>query len=267
MKKFFFTVLIIMSYSIAIAQDFHLTAMTGISNYQGDLQPNFFTFQQANIAFGVGALYEINERFNLRANITFGKIKGDDKNYARNTSRNLSFSSPLTDIHLGVEYDILNSYEKAFVPYVFAGLSVFHYNPSTSDSAGLGLVFLQPLGTEGQGFTGKNKYKLTQLSLPFGAGVKYSISDNVMLRFEIGFRKTFTDYLDDVSSTYANPSTLLANNGPLALSISYRSDELPGGSKYYPYPNRIRGNPKLKDWYYFAGLGVSFRLSNRNNGY
>ena len=265
MKKIFFAILLITGFSIANAQDFHLTAFAGISNYQGDLQPKFFTLQQANLAFGVGGLYEVNEKLYIRGNISFGKIKGDDKRYTRNYTRNLSFSSPITDLHLGVEYDILNSYERKLVPYVFAGLSLFHFNPSTSDSAGLGLVFLQPLGTEGQGFTGKNKYKLTQLSLPFGAGAKYSISDNVKLRLEIGFRKTFTDYLDDVSSTYANPASMLANNGPLALSISYRTDELPGGSKGYPYPNRIRGNPKLKDWYYFAGVGVSFRLSGNND--
>ncbi len=248
-----------------MAQDFHLTAFTGISNYQGDLQPKGFTFQQANAAIGVGALYEVNERLYLRANVTFGKIKGDDKRYARNASRNLSFSSPITDIHLGVEYDILNSYERAFVPFVFTGLSIFNFNPSTQDSAGLGQVFLQPLGTEGQGFNGTNKYKRTQLAIPFGAGVKYSVSDNVKIRLEIGFRKTFTDYLDDVSTVYANPAALAANNGPLALSISYRTDELPGSSKSYPGPNRIRGNPKQKDWYYFAGIGVSFRISTDNN--
>jgi hypothetical protein len=262
MKKIFLIAFILLSFSIVKAQDFHLTAFAGISNYQGDLQPKFFTFKQANFAVGIGGLYEVTERLYVRGNVSFGKIQGDDKRYTRNASRNLSFSSPLTDIHLGVEYDILNSYERTLVPYVFLGLSAFHFNPSTVDSGGLGTVFLQPLGTEGQGYDGKKKYKLTQLSLPFGVGGKYSVSDNVKIRFEIGFRKTFTDYLDDVSSTYANPASLLANNGPLALSISYRTDELPGGSKGYPGPNRIRGNPKLKDWYYFAGFGVSFRLSS-----
>ena len=260
-KKIFTLYLSLLSFTVLIAQDFHLTAFAGISNYQGDLQPKYFTFRQANAAIGFGGLYEVNERLYLRANVSFGKVQGDDKRYSRNASRNLSFSSPVTDIHLGVEYDILNSYERTFVPFVFAGISVFNFKPSTQDSAGLGQVFLQPLGTEGQVFNGSNKYKLTQLALPFGGGVKYSISDNVKIRFEMGFRKTFTDYLDDVSSVYANPAALAANNGTLALSISYRTDELPGYSKYYPGSNRIRGNPKLKDWYYFAGVGVSFRLS------
>lgn len=263
-KRLFSLFLLIFSFTVVKSQDFHLTAFAGISNYQGDLQPKFFTFQQANAAIGIGGLYEVNERLYLRANVSFGKVKGDDKRYSRNASRNLSFSSPIVDIHLGAEYDILNSYERAFVPFVFTGISVFNFNPSTQDSAGLGQVFLQPLGTEGQGFNGTNKYKLTQLALPFGGGIKYSVSDNVKFRLEMGFRKTFTDYLDDVSTGYANPAALLANNGSLALSISYRTDELPGYGKGYPGPTRIRGNPKLKDWYYFAGIGVSFRLSTDN---
>ncbi len=263
-KKIFSLILLIFSFTILLAQDFHLTAFTGISNYQGDLQPKFFTLKQASAAIGVGALYELNERFYLRANVSFGKVKGDDKRHTRNASRNLSFSSPIVDIHLGAEFDILNSYERKFVPFVFAGISVFNFKPSTQDSAGLGQVFLQPLGTEGQGLNGTDKYKLTQLALPFGGGVKYSFSDNVKIRLEMGFRKTFTDYLDDVSKGYANPAALLANNGPLALSISYRTDELPGYSKGYPGSTQIRGNPKAKDWYYFAGIGVSFRISTDN---
>jgi len=264
-KKIFSLFLSVFSFTILIAQDFHLTAFTGVSNYQGDLQPGFFTFRQANAAIGFGALYEVSERLYVRANVSFGKIRGDDKRYARNTSRNLSFSSPIVDFHIGAEYDILNSYERMFVPFVFTGISVFNFNPSAQDSAGLGQVFLRPLGTEGQGFNGSNKYRLTQMALPFGAGVKYSVSDNVKIRLEMGFRKTFTDYLDDVSTVYANPAALLANNGALAVSISYRTDEISVHSKSYPGPNRIRGNPKLKDWYYFAGIGVSFRLSSDSN--
>lgn len=260
-RKILGLLLLVSCFMVVKSQDFHITAFTGVSNYQGDLQPKFFAFQQANFAIGIGGLYEVNEQLYLRGNVSFGKIKGDDKRYSLNTSRNLSFSSPIVDIHLGAEYDILNSYERTFVPFVFTGISIFNFNPSTQDSGGLGQVFLRPLGTEGQGFNGKNKYKLTQLALPFGGGVKYSVSDNVKIRLEMGFRKTFTDYLDDVSSTYANPAALLANNGSLAFSISYRTDEMPGGSKSYPGPNRIRGNPKLKDWYYFAGIGVSFRIS------
>src|SRR4051812_5785383 len=103
MKKLLLIPWILLSFTIAKAQRLHLTLSGGTSNYAGDLQPKQFTYQQASAAFGFGVLYEITPKLYARANITFGKIKGDDKVSAVNVSRNLSFSSPLTDIHLGVE--------------------------------------------------------------------------------------------------------------------------------------------------------------------
>src|SRR5690606_26008907 len=152
----------------------------------------------------------------LRANVTVGKVNGDDKVSGLYLNRNLSFSSPVTDIHLGLEYDLLNSYERSVVPFVFGGISVFRFNPSTVDITVV-KVFLQPLGTEGQGYyLGREKYDLTSFAIPFGAGAKLSLSENIKVRFEVGFRKTMTDYIDDLSTTYADQSELLLNNGPRA---------------------------------------------------
>jgi hypothetical protein len=263
MKHLFLGTLILLSFNFAKSQNLlHLTAFAGVSNYQGDLQDKKFTFEQAGAAFGVGMLYEISEQLYFRGNVTFGKINGDDKKTGKNAGRNLSFSSPVTDIHLGMEYELLNPYERSLVPFIFTGISVFHFNPSTVDYIG-GVVKLQPLGTEGQGFyQGRTKYNLTQIAIPFGGGVKYSVSEDVKLSFEIGFRKTFTDYLDDVSTTYADKALLLGNNGQKAVDLSYRGDEVSGGSKTYPTANSQRGNPDSKDWYYYTGVGVSFRLTN-----
>src|SRR4051794_26208093 len=113
MKKLLLLAGILLSFTIAKAQRVHFTLFGGTGNYAGDLQPKQFTFQQASAAFGFGALYEITPKLYARANITFGKMKGDDKVSGVDFDRNLSFSSPLTDIHLGVEYDLLNSYDRA----------------------------------------------------------------------------------------------------------------------------------------------------------
>ncbi len=260
MNRLFLSAIILLSCNMAKAQYFHLSLFTGICNYQGDLQPKEFTFQQSKVAYGVGVLYELSDQLNLRANVTFSKIQGADKNYEINKSRNLSFSSPLTDIHLGLEYDFKNSYDYALTPFIFGGASFCLFDPSTIDSTG-GEVFLQPLGTEGQGFyQGRSKYNLTQFAIPIGVGLKYSFSENIKLRFEIGYRKTFTDYLDDVSSQYVDRALLLANNGARAVDLAFRGDEL---DKKYTYPNNAkRGNPNRKDAYYFIGLGMSFRLSD-----
>jgi len=72
---------------------------------------------------------------------------------------------------------------------------------------------------------GRKKYGLTQLSIPFGGGVKMALSDDINLRLEVGLRKLFTDYLDDVSTTYADEDELRANNGQLAVDYAFRGDD------------------------------------------
>ncbi|MEO5889220.1 MAG: DUF6089 family protein [Ferruginibacter sp.] len=264
MKGLFLGVIILLNFSTAKSQKVHLTLFTGITNYQGDLQSRRFTFQQANGAIGAGLLYEISPKLYARGNLTFGKIKGNDKISGTDPIRNLSFSSPVTEIHLGLEYDILNSYKRSLVPYVFGGIAGFHFNPSALDSVG-NKVFLQPLGTEGQGFfRGREKYNLHSLAIPFGAGIKLALTENIRVRFEVGLRKTFTDYLDDLSTTYAGQEELLFNNGQQAVDLAFRGDEDKIGLNYPP-SNSIRGNPRSKDWYYFTGIGVSFRLSPQFN--
>jgi hypothetical protein len=72
-------------------------------------------------------------------------------------------------------------------------------------------------------------------------------------------RKTFTDYLDDVSKSYADRDALLAVRGPKAVELAYRSDELPGGG-VYPKEGEQRGTPTEKDWYYLTGISVELKL-------
>jgi|SRR5688572_23254237 hypothetical protein len=265
MKGFIAIGLLMLSCSLSQAQNVHVTLFGGVSNYQGDLQAKRFTFQQAKPAFGAGILYEFSPKLYGRANVTFGKVEGNDKLSNTYAVRNLSFSSSITDVHLGLEYDLLNSYNHSLVPFIFGGVSVFHFNPSALDTAGQ-RVYLQPLGTEGQGFfQGREKYNLTSWALPFGGGLKFSLSENVKVRFELGLRKTMTDYLDDVSTTYADQNELLANNGQQAVDLAFRGDEDKNG-QVYPPVNTARGNSGSKDWYYFTGLGVSFRLKPKYDG-
>ncbi|MBC7628881.1 DUF6089 family protein [Ferruginibacter sp.] len=265
MKQIFFCLLLLLSVVFTRAQRMLVTTFAGISNYQGDLQDKKFTFNQAHLAAGIGLAYEVTDQLYIMAGFKAGKISGDDKKLNKNASRNLNFSSPVTEFHAGLEYDLINLKEQDLTPYLFAGLAIFHFNPSTLDTAG-NKVFLQPLGTEGQGFYhGRKKYNLTQLSIPFGAGVKMALNNNVRISFEIGLRKTFTDYLDDVSTTYADKNLLLLNNGQRAVDMAFRGGELKTGL-VYPGAGSIRGNAQSKDWYYFTGLTVGFRLNSGNSG-
>lgn len=269
MKKLFFYLTFLLPVSSIQAQRVWLTTFAGISNYQGDLQDKKFTFQESHLAVGIGAAYEITSQLYLTGNIKIGKLSGDDKNESKNVSRNLNFTTAVSEFHLGVEYDLLNLNERPLTPYLFAGIAVYHFNPYTFDSVGK-KTYLQPLGTEGQGFyNGREKYNLTQISIPFGGGIKLAINENIRIGFEIGLRKLFTDYIDDVSSTYADKALLIANNGQRAADLAFRGDELKTGL-LYPAAGARRGNPGSKDWYYFSGISVSFRLgaaaNNRNGG-
>lgn len=265
MRNIFIILLVTVAAVSAKAQKIHISAFGGFSNYQGDLQDKRFTLNQSHAAFGAGLLYEISDKFSVRGNVTFGKVSGDDKYNAKNAVRNLSFSSPVTDIHLGLEYFIIDPYAHRLSPYVFAGISRFSFNPSATDTNGL-KVFLEPLSTEGQGFyQGRKKYKLSQFSIPFGGGVKFSLSDNIRVGLEVGLRKTNTDYLDDVSTTYVDQAVLFAYKGAPTVELAFRGDELKTGLPY-PADGAQRGSPKSKDWYYFSGLTLSFRLNGNNNG-
>jgi Domain of unknown function (DUF6089) len=247
------------------AQKINVTGFAGIGNYQGDLQDKPFTFSQSHFAGGVGVRYDVTSHFAARAAVTFGKVSGDDKYNSKNASRNLSFSSGITDVHIGVEYNIFNLEERSFTPYIFTGISYYHFNPYAIDTFGR-KVFLQPLSTEGQGFyQNRKKYLLNQFAIPFGGGVKYALNDDVQVGFEIGMRKTNTDYLDDVSTTYADEFLLQSNRGQQAVQMAFRGDELKTGLTY-PVAGSQRGSAKSKDWYYFSGFTISYRLQGGNNG-
>lgn len=260
----FFLILLSTIPFLASAQKLQVTVFGGFSNYQGDLQDKRFTMSQAHPAFGAGLLYDITDKLSARANITLGKVSSDDKKSAKNAVRNLSFSSPVTDMHLGLEYSLFSLYERSLTPYIFAGVSYFSFNPSAKDTAG-NKVFLQPLSTEGQGFyQDRKKYSLNQFAIPFGGGVKFALSENIRLAFEIGMRKTNTDYLDDVSTTYVDEFLLFVNRGQQAVDMSFRGDELKTGLNY-PAEGTQRGSAKSKDWYYFSGINLAIRL-NGNGG-
>lgn len=261
MKVLFFSFALFMVALSANSQGFHIDLFAGTSNYQGDLQSKRFTFNQAHFAGGLGFSYDLSQRLAVRAGFKIGKISGDDQ-YGRNRSRNLSFSSQLTEGDIDFQYFITPLGAHSLTPYVFAGLALYHYNPYTFDSTGK-KYYLQPLSTEGEGFVaGRKMYSLTQIGIPFGGGVKLALSDNLNVGVELGFRKLFTDYLDDVSTTYVDKSLLLANRGQKAVELAYRGDEIKGGSLVYPNAGAQRGNPGSKDWYYFTGVTLSFRIGN-----
>lgn len=266
MKKVFFLSFLFLSHA-AFAQ-FHMGVFLGGTNYIGDL--NDKPYKRTKGAFGLSLNYEVSDRVMLRTGFNLGKVEGGDQfsgSEFQKENRNLSFQSSISEFNLIGELTAFNLNNIRWSPYAFAGIAVYHFNPYVRDSSGA-KIFLKPLSTEGEGLTAypdRKPYSLTQFAIPFGGGIKYNINDNVRLGLEVGFRRLFTDYLDDVSSSFVDEQTLLAERGPRAVQYSYRGDEVPGEYPLYPdtgYPAKDvqRGNVKTKDWYYFTGLHLTFRL-------
>jgi len=238
----------------------------GISYYLGDLNTTHFN---NSLPFGgIVIRKNIDRRFSYKAELLYLNIAADDRNDASDTiaiDRDLHFRSPVYELSGQIEFNFLpfeaGNALYTWTPFVYTGLSFFHFNPQAENKEGL-WVNLQELGTEGQGSTSfpeRTKYPLAQLAIPLGGGLKIAINPSFNIILEYGVRKTFTDYLDDVSKTY--PQT---NGGDIAdiTNASYEMSD-PSGTHV---AGEQRGNPDKKDWYSFAGITLSFKLNNNTKG-
>ncbi|MCS7296880.1 MAG: DUF6089 family protein [Bacteroidia bacterium] len=239
----------------------------GITNYKGDLDDDF-TLKFTRPGFGFGLFYNFHPHLRLRAAFTQGWIGAADSisvNRFRKW-RNLHFRSHLTEFSLQFIYEFFASpriyrYRPQFSPFIFGGVAVFNFDPRAKASDGK-WYRLQPLGTEGQFLNDPSRsypkpYALTQVSIPMGIGGRWRLSDQWDLWFEIGLRKTFTDYLDDVSDRYAPLDLMAAQMGPIAAELSDRSGYRAQGSSGFE-ANDVRGFVNQDDWYVYTGFTVSY---------
>ncbi|WP_046244875.1 DUF6089 family protein [Hymenobacter terrenus] len=269
---------------------FSLNAM----NYFGDVTPvtNFtsFRFGATRVGAGVSITRRFYPRISGRFGLSYGRISGDDSQAANKDdpdarfryNRNMSFRNDILEASGVVIVDLIenrNNYLKRpdFVPYVFAGLAGFYHNPKGLAANG-DYVALADLKTEGQ----DKAYSKTQFSIPFGGGVRYRINRNFDASLEIGWRKTFTDYLDDVGGKYAAAGKLIT---PAQAYFGGGNPEAylaapPGGGTFdngsgitrtragdfagFDAPGNTRGDKGNKtDWYIVTGVTLSYILTPR----
>ncbi|WP_298301811.1 DUF6089 family protein [Hydrotalea sp.] len=236
----------------------------GVSAYLGDLIQGSPAFKQVSPDVMGGATYDLGEKIRYRLGLSLLGVKGNDALSPRADlrDRNLNFKSFVWEVSNMMEYDILDRNIYNIVPYVFGGFGLFHFNPTTYDRNG-NKVYLHDVGTEGQYLNqpGYPKpYHRMQLNIPFGAGVRYEVSNAFAVGFEFNYRILFTDYLDDVSTPKYATDALIAAGQLEAASLSFRGDEVSPGVK--PPLYRPRGNPHYKDSYYSFQVTFSVRLDN-----
>jgi opacity protein-like surface antigen len=194
---------------------FEVGVMGGFSNYSGELVNSIVDVKHMHLAGAIFGRYNMNKYLTFRLQVALGTISGDDKDSKvdKDVLRNLHFRSPLTEFGLMGEFNLMGynpvGHGKMFSPYAFLGISIFNFNPKAKHfdpNRGEEWVPLQPIHTEGQGsstFPNRKPYSRTQVSVPLGLGFKFAVHSNLNIGFEIGFRATRSDHLDDVGDTYA----------------------------------------------------------------
>ena len=238
----------------------------GVMNYIGDLN-NQSVLSPLHGAGSVGLRTRLDSRWAVRVEVAYGSISCEKDYIVR---RNLSFRSDIFEFAALAEFNFRpfgpGATESAWTPYIFGGIGVFHYNPMaqyTDNEGNAQWVELQPLNTEGQGtslYPERRPYALVQLCMPFGVGVKVRFNKTFSMTAEYGFRMTWSDYLDDVSTTYVGCELLEAEvlEGAMAARMADRSNDVESG-----YVNAVgikRGDDALKDWYAFLKVSVGVNL-------
>ncbi|MFM7218081.1 MAG: DUF6089 family protein [Bacteroidota bacterium] len=267
-------------------QRFEFSVGAGVSNFLGELGganqigTNYFKdleWSMTRFALAAGIRYKLSNYFALNSHLTYGRVSGDDKLTTEKfrSYRNLNFFSDIYEFNVNFEgafqqeqighrYRLrkvrgVRGYE--LYMYGFVGLGVFYYDPKTEYNGSV--VRLKPLGTEGQGYVStRSEYKNFGVCIPVGIGFKYTIDRYWGLGLELGIRKTFTDYIDDVSTTYFDFSSY-SNVDPLAVQLADRSDN---SEPYITAPGQQRGDPRDKDSYMFAIFSVNYKLKTGRGG-
>jgi hypothetical protein len=272
-------------------QRYEFSIGAGVSNFLGDLggadQIGTHYFKDlewtlTRFAAAVGLRYKLSEFFALNSHLTYGRVSGDDKltkEFFRNY-RNLNFFSDIFEFNVNFEgafqqeqighrYRLrrvkgIRAYE--IYTYAFAGVGFFYFDPKTTFNGAT--VRLRPLGTEGEGLVETRKeYSPLQFCIPLGLGFKYTIDRKWGVGLEVGIRKTFTDYIDDVSTTYYDLQKFIDEYGfEKGYYVYSLADRSSGARPQITAAGAQRGDPRYKDSYMFAIFSLNYKLrTGRNN--
>jgi len=302
LKKHIFvlvTILLGVSSSLTAQYRWDFGVNLGASNYLGEIggqeetrRDFVFDMKLNRTQYVVGgfARYKFSPQLAVNVGLNYGQIKGNDsnsKNPAR-VARNLSFRNNIIELtgrmELTLFYDNDVSgrgyYNPDFRIYGFVGAGVMKHNPKVRYTGPLEqfngeVIELQPLQTEGV------EYNLWQFTLPAGIGLYFTHKKVHRFGWEIGYRTTFTDYLDDVSTTYPNMDEVSQDNVDLAMGLSNRTDaESLGNAAVYAAeydldvpnagsfaPGEKRGDVTNNDGYLFTQFSYSYVIKGRSSFY
>ncbi len=263
-----------------------------MANYLGDIGGGASTRKDfvsdmklgtTRMAGGGFARLKLMPRISIQGGFDYGHIEGDDKLSANpeRQHRNLNFKNNIFEMNVIAQYFFINmtdlghtySYRNDFRAYIGLGIAGYHDNPKTLD----GGIPLQPLQTEGV------NYSLWGVSVPAQVGCYFTINKRYRIGWDMTWRTTFTDYLDDVSGKYANPKVIgttaaaLADRtnelypnptvAQLAIEANYGWQKVISKDGVVSYQGQKRGDPTHKDSYIFSTFNASYALRGKSSFY
>ena len=234
----------------------------GVSYYMGDLNP-LLPFAQSQLQYGGLVRFNYNNRWTFRFDYSRATVTASDEVIKWRPERMLNFTSKINDFSLTAEFNFLEYYtgnpKKNVSPYIFGGISVFQYTAFAN--VGDQLVDLSNYLTEGpedpnakwyDKMFGKNSP--IGVSIPFGMGVKFSLSRHIAATVEWRMQKTFTDYLDDVATVYPEQHAVYTFEDGSTYDLTDPSD-----NNYKP--GQQRGNSAFNDWFGMARVSLTWKFN------
>jgi len=248
-----------------ICQTNEIGLFAGGSIFNGDVGGTSLEsiHQRTKPAFGFSYKNNINYYLTINLMIKRGELYANDQNSNElfDLTRNLNFKSHITEFGIITELNFRPflsrdaDYKKT--PFMFIGISTYAFNPKTKDSNGVWRN-LRAVGTEGQhndNYPGREPYKLSGMAIPFGLGYKLRASNVLTINLSLGWRITFSDYIDDVSTTYVDNNIFNEIDAALADNSYTGMSE---GSQ--------RGNPYNNDKYGFFGISILYSIKDKVEG-
>jgi hypothetical protein len=236
-------------YAIRNQRKYILSAGTGVSTYYGDfVNPGVILKPQFNLNAGIMKFMTPN--ISVRAELNWFLLSGSDLTASEKgrSLRGLAFHSSCFELSAVGMYNLYansNRYYRRpnYNIYAFGGIGLLYFNPK-GDYNGKSYA-LEPLHTEGKSYS-----RLTPV-IPYGLGFRLKMGPNTNIAIEGGYRKTFTDYLDDVSDKYIDVNTI---SDPIA--------------KHFANPNpgnnftagKKRGDPSNTDNYFLLNVKFEYYL-------
>lgn len=241
----------------------------GLNKIGTDFSPVDLEFVLTRPAFSLAYRYKFAKNFNIHTSFNYLLVAGDDKLTTEpfRNNRNLNFKSNIFELavraevsffasKVGHRYGIKKTLArrhkgKSNEFILFAGIGGFYFNPKGKNPATGQYEKLYPLHTEGQGLPdGPKQYKRISISIPMGIAWRMTLNKLWCVGLEFNYRKTFTDYIDDVHGTYYNKTALASAYGTKSVIMADPSlGDIPGATAPNGDGSGAQRGDKEKDSY------------------